>query len=215
MLPPWLARPILDFAERRGWLDRAHLGMEIKTTSVIGYLRFWLLAKLRALAPRSLPLSGGAGADRSLARPDHAKRPTALADLALEVAECARLIKGYGDTTSAAPTNYRTIEARVIRPALAGRFRPRMPASTPSPAPAPRRWSIPKAKASRAASPTSTTANLRDGGGIASRANRLATQPNRGLGVELRGAALFRAYTRADEQRDEPAAKSDPHQERA
>jgi indolepyruvate ferredoxin oxidoreductase beta subunit len=41
-------------------------------------------------------------------------------ELALEVAECARLIKGYGDTHARGVANYRTIEARVVRPALAG-----------------------------------------------------------------------------------------------
>ena len=42
------------------------------------------------------------------------------ADLALEIAECARLIKGYGDTHKRGSANYRLIETRVIRPALAG-----------------------------------------------------------------------------------------------
>ena len=44
------------------------------------------------------------------------------ADLALEVAECARLIKGYGDTQKRGSANYGLIEARVIVPALAGRI---------------------------------------------------------------------------------------------
>ena len=44
------------------------------------------------------------------------------AELALEVAECARLIKGYGDTHARGLANYRAIEARVIRPALAGQI---------------------------------------------------------------------------------------------
>ena len=44
--------------------------------------------------------------------------------LALEVAECARLIKGYGDTHARGLANYATIEARVIRPALAGDIPP-------------------------------------------------------------------------------------------
>src|SRR5262249_61905762 len=43
-------------------------------------------------------------------------------ELALEVAECARLIKGYGDTLKRGSGNYRLIEARVIRPILAGRM---------------------------------------------------------------------------------------------
>ena len=43
-------------------------------------------------------------------------------DLALEVAECARLIKGYGDTWKRGASNYATIEARVIVPVLEGRM---------------------------------------------------------------------------------------------
>jgi indolepyruvate ferredoxin oxidoreductase, beta subunit len=43
-------------------------------------------------------------------------------DLALEVAECARLIKGYGDTHKRGSANYRLIETRIIRPVLAGRI---------------------------------------------------------------------------------------------
>ena len=38
------------------------------------------------------------------------------------MAECARLIKGYGDTFARGPANYRSIEARLIRPALAGQI---------------------------------------------------------------------------------------------
>jgi indolepyruvate ferredoxin oxidoreductase, beta subunit len=40
--------------------------------------------------------------------------------LALEIVECARLIKGYGDTHARGLANYRSIESRVIRPALGG-----------------------------------------------------------------------------------------------
>src|SRR5262249_23600858 len=40
--------------------------------------------------------------------------------LALEIVECARLIKGYGDTWKRGAVNYASIEARVIRPVLAG-----------------------------------------------------------------------------------------------
>jgi indolepyruvate ferredoxin oxidoreductase beta subunit len=43
-------------------------------------------------------------------------------ELALEAAECARLIKGYGDTHKRGTDNYRQIEQHVISPALAGRI---------------------------------------------------------------------------------------------
>jgi indolepyruvate ferredoxin oxidoreductase, beta subunit len=42
--------------------------------------------------------------------------------LALEIAECARLIKGYGDTLKRGVANYAAIEARLIGPTLAGRM---------------------------------------------------------------------------------------------
>ena len=93
--------------------------MEIKTTSVNGYLRFWLLAKLRRFRPRSHRFAEEQAAIEAWLGliADAAKQS---GDLALEVAECARLIKGYGDTHKRGSANYRTIVERVIRPAVAG-----------------------------------------------------------------------------------------------
>ena len=42
--------------------------------------------------------------------------------LAIEIAECARLIKGYGDTHKRGSDNYRVIVSQVIEPALAGQI---------------------------------------------------------------------------------------------
>ena len=53
VLPPRLARRILALAERRGWLGRVYWGMHVNSASVSGFLRFWLLAKLRRWRPRS------------------------------------------------------------------------------------------------------------------------------------------------------------------
>jgi indolepyruvate ferredoxin oxidoreductase, beta subunit len=61
VLPVALARPILALAARRNWLDR-HWGMEIKSTALSGFLRFWLLAKLRGLRPRAMATPTGAAA---------------------------------------------------------------------------------------------------------------------------------------------------------
>jgi indolepyruvate ferredoxin oxidoreductase, beta subunit len=119
ILPPRIARPILGLAARRGWLGRIYWGMEVKTTSVTGYLRFWLLAKLRRWRPRSHRFAEEQAAIEAwLGLIGEAAKQSA--DLALEVAECARLIKGYGDTHKRGSANYRAIEERVIRPAVAG-----------------------------------------------------------------------------------------------
>ena len=121
VLPPQLARAIIGYAAKRGWLDTVYFGMELKTTTVWGYLRFWWLAKLRRFRPKGWRFHEEQAAIESwLARVVAAARLSG--DLALEVAECARLIKGYGDTWKRGAANYATIDARVIAPVLEGRM---------------------------------------------------------------------------------------------
>jgi indolepyruvate ferredoxin oxidoreductase beta subunit len=119
ILPPSLARRILALAERKGWQPR--WGMEIESTSVSGYMRFWLLAKLKRWRPRSYRhAEEQAAIEQWLALIVEAAHVSA--DVAVEVAECARLIKGYGDTWKRGSANYAAIEAQVIRPILAGKI---------------------------------------------------------------------------------------------
>ena len=123
LLPPAPATRILAFAERRGLSERLHWGMEVNTTSVFGFLRVWLLAKLRRWRRKSYRFHGEQGSIEAwLGRVIEAARLSP--DLALEVAECARLIKGYGDTLKRGSANYRLIETRIIDPVLAGRIPP-------------------------------------------------------------------------------------------
>ena len=123
LLPPMLARPILRFSERRGWLGRVYFGMEINATSISGYLRFLMLAKLRWLRPRGIRYQQEQTQIESWLELITKAAPLS-SDLALEIAECARLIKGYGDTYARGLANYQAIEARVLRPALAGHIAP-------------------------------------------------------------------------------------------
>jgi len=119
LLPSFLARPILRYSERKGWLGRVYFGMEINSTSITGYLRFLMLAKLRWLRPHGYRFKQEQAQIESwLALIGEAARRSGA--LAHEVAECARLIKGYGDTHARGLANYRSIETRVIRPALTG-----------------------------------------------------------------------------------------------
>jgi len=117
ILPPRLAHRLLAIAQRRGWTF--HHGMEIDSTTIFGFLRFWLLAKLRPRRPRTYRYQEEQRAIEAwLALIVEAARVSG--DLALEIAECARLIKGYGDTHKRGCANYRLIEEHVMRPALAG-----------------------------------------------------------------------------------------------
>jgi indolepyruvate ferredoxin oxidoreductase beta subunit len=78
-----------------------------------------MLAKLRRFRPRTYRYGQEQGAIEAwlaLIAAGAAKS----APLALEIAECARLIKGYGDTWKRGAANYAAIEDQVIRPILAG-----------------------------------------------------------------------------------------------
>jgi indolepyruvate ferredoxin oxidoreductase beta subunit len=121
VLPPRLARAIIAYAEKRDWLGTVYFGMEVKTTSVWGYLRFWGLAKLKRFRPKGWRFAEEQAAIEAwLARILSAAKLSG--DLAREVVECARLIKGYGDTWKRGFANYQTIDARVIMPVLEGRM---------------------------------------------------------------------------------------------
>jgi indolepyruvate ferredoxin oxidoreductase beta subunit len=123
ILPVGLARRILELAQRRGWLERFYWGMEIKSTSVNGFLRFWLIAKLRRLRPRSYRFAQEQRAIEAWLA-SVARAAAQSAELALEIVECARLIKGYGDTHKRGSANYDRIAREVMTPALAGRISP-------------------------------------------------------------------------------------------
>ena len=121
VLPPRLARAIVAYSDKRGWLGKVWFPMELKTTSLFGYLRFWALAKLKRFRPKSWRY-----AEEQVAIEAWLKRVGAAAklspELAREVAECARLIKGYGDTWKRGAGNYALIDARVTVPVLEGRI---------------------------------------------------------------------------------------------
>jgi indolepyruvate ferredoxin oxidoreductase alpha subunit len=119
VLPPWLAGRILALAERYPALGRAHWGMAVNTTSIFGYLRFHLLARLRGLRPKTYRYRQEQRAIEAWLRMIAQAAPSST-ELAIEIAECARLIKGYGDTHKRGSGNYRLIETELMLPALAG-----------------------------------------------------------------------------------------------
>lgn len=122
LLPPGPGRRALAFCARRGWMGRS-VAMNVSPTRPLGFLRLRLLAGLRRWRPRTLKhaeerawiaqwlslvervLPIGAGAAR-------------------EVAETARLVKGYAATDARGRANWARIAAEVIEPALDGRLPP-------------------------------------------------------------------------------------------
>jgi indolepyruvate ferredoxin oxidoreductase beta subunit len=97
LLPPALGRRLVRWAERRGKLDAFNLGMRVKTSGIAGYLLVRSLARLKPWRPHSFRYAEEqALIERWLA----AVRAAAARDtgLALEIAACAGLLKGYGET---------------------------------------------------------------------------------------------------------------------
>jgi indolepyruvate ferredoxin oxidoreductase, beta subunit len=117
VLPPWAARWLLA---RRPF----NVSMHVRSTTVWGFARLRLLAGLRWWRPRTWRyVEEQAEIERWL---DTVRTAQALSlELAREITECARLIKGYGDTHKRGLGNYRRIVDEVIAPALAGRLAPR------------------------------------------------------------------------------------------
>lgn len=118
LLPPFLARPLLRFVERRGWGDKA-IALNISPTKPFGFLRLRLLAGLRWWRPYTLK---HAEEEAWLARWLDLVRRTAAVDpaAAVEVAEAARLVKGYAATDQRGRRAFARIVEEVIEPALAG-----------------------------------------------------------------------------------------------
>jgi indolepyruvate ferredoxin oxidoreductase, beta subunit len=96
VLPYRLVAPFARWAERRWPHGRPTLGQHVKTTTVSGFVRVWMLTWLKPLRPVSYRArEEHARIDRWLAALVRcAKWDTALA---CEVARAAQLVKGYGD----------------------------------------------------------------------------------------------------------------------
>jgi indolepyruvate ferredoxin oxidoreductase beta subunit len=96
ILPAAIGDPIARWAERRWPQGRPTLAQHVRTTSVLGFLRLWGLGRLRFLRPSSLRYQRESAL---MARWERAVIEAAALDqeLAVEVAELARVVKGYGE----------------------------------------------------------------------------------------------------------------------
>ncbi|HJQ56888.1 MAG TPA: indolepyruvate oxidoreductase subunit beta family protein [Vineibacter sp.] len=119
LLPPGLARRIMAWAERTGRLGKWYWSMHVRSSTVSGFLRLWLLSKLRWWRPRSWRYAEEQAQIGHWLEAIRRAAPLSQA-LAREIAECARLVKGYGDTHKRGLRNWTRIEAALIAPALSG-----------------------------------------------------------------------------------------------
>lgn len=123
ILPAGLGRRLTAWAERRGLADRLHIPLHVRTDTVIGYLAIRFMARLKSRRRKGL---------RYLREQDMIERwLTGIAQaaeksdaLALEWAECGRLIKGYSDTRRRADRNFERLLREILSPALSGDIEP-------------------------------------------------------------------------------------------
>jgi indolepyruvate ferredoxin oxidoreductase beta subunit len=113
ILPRGLAGTLTRWAEKRRLTHKLNVGVYVKTTSVFGFFMLRLLAWLRPLRrATSRYKDEQALIDRWL----EAVRSAAARDLglALEIALCGRLIKGYGDTHRRGKGNFTRILDTIV-----------------------------------------------------------------------------------------------------
>jgi indolepyruvate ferredoxin oxidoreductase beta subunit len=107
----WLSQP--------HWVHRlvrrfAHSGRVVRTSSLRGYLMLYAISRLRSRRRATLRYQlENARIEAWLVR----IRQTAEVNpaLALEIAQCQRLVKGYGDTHARGLKNYQTVMAAVVQ----------------------------------------------------------------------------------------------------
>jgi indolepyruvate ferredoxin oxidoreductase beta subunit len=119
VLPHALGKRLVGWAEQRGKLDAYNIGMHIRTSGIFGYALVRTLAWLRPLRPMSYRYKEEqALIERWLGLVKEAAARDVR--LATEIAECARLIKGYGETHRRGKANFLAIvDALVENPATA------------------------------------------------------------------------------------------------
>ncbi len=119
VLPALAARPLLWLAGHAGWLRRLHVGMRLRSTTVWGYARLWLLARLRHA--RRLTYRYGVE-QKAIERWLELVARAADSDpaLAREIVLLSGLIKGYSDTAQRGRADYQRILDDLVAPILDG-----------------------------------------------------------------------------------------------
>lgn len=123
IMPPWMGRPIMNWARANRWARRFHFAMRVRTDTIFGFGRLWTLSKLRGYRPRTYRY---AEEQRVIERWLGVVR--AAADrhygLAVEIAELSNLRKGYSDTHRRGVANFERVMDELAEPAARGEKEP-------------------------------------------------------------------------------------------
>jgi indolepyruvate ferredoxin oxidoreductase beta subunit len=96
--------------------------MHVKSNTIFGFLQLYLLTKLRPFRPYTYRFKEENERIEAWLSTIQAAAAEGQQALALEIAQCAGLIKGYGDTYNRGLADYQLIVEQVIKPALSGKL---------------------------------------------------------------------------------------------
>ncbi len=115
IMPRGIADPIARWAERKWPHERPTLEQHVHTTSILGFLRVWILGRLRFLRPRShrYHLEHTAIAKWSAQVEASARLNYALG---CAVAQAAQLVKGYGEVRRRTLRSFHRLLDEVLAP---------------------------------------------------------------------------------------------------
>ncbi len=119
LLPPGLGAALSGWAERRGLTQKLHVARRVRTDTIHGFLQLWLLAKLRFWRRRTYRFDVEQAMIEKWLRALITIAPKDYA-FAVELAECANLLKGYGETHARGHGNFERVFDMIVTPALEG-----------------------------------------------------------------------------------------------
>ncbi len=117
ILPGFISRPLLAWAGKRGKLDAFNIGLHVKTSGALGYTLLRTVARMKGWRRRGHRYA----AEQALIERWLASVKAAVPgdrQLAREVIDCARLVKGYGETHRRGVDNLTKIFDELVEPGL-------------------------------------------------------------------------------------------------
>ena len=118
LMPSFIARPLLAWADRKGKRDAFNFGLHLRTSTIFGFVMLRAMAGMKFWRRRGHRF----GVEQALMTRWLTAVEAAIKcepSCGREVAECGRLIKGYSDTHRRAQKNFLRLMDTVVDPALA------------------------------------------------------------------------------------------------
>jgi indolepyruvate ferredoxin oxidoreductase, beta subunit len=121
LMPPRFGAWLIAYATKKGFIGTAYLGMKVKTNTIFGFLRIWLLSKLKFLRPSGYRFHEEQKQIESWL--NHVQQAYALSpELAFAIVRLSEVIKGYSDTIKRGHGAYTAIINEIVMPCLAGKI---------------------------------------------------------------------------------------------